>query len=201
MLLYPEVGTNNTFSLQFGHDETLFDGCDVVVSQRIINQRVAPCPLERERAAALIEPDGRLMFYSSTQTAHGVRDTLATSLGLEPDRIHVITPDVGGGFGAKASVYAEDIVTAWCAREVGRPVRWSETRSESMLGLGHGRGQVQDVTIGGTSDGRILAYRIDVLQDSGAYPAIGAVLPVHDAHDGDLASTTSPGPSATATPS
>jgi carbon-monoxide dehydrogenase large subunit len=177
VLLYPEVGTNNTFSLQFGHDEKLFDGCEVVVSQRIINQRVAPCPLETRAAAAFIEPDGRLMFYSSTQTAHGVRDTLATSLGLEPERIHVITPDVGGGFGAKASVYAEDIVTAWCAREVGRPVRWSETRSESMLGLGHGRGQVQDVTIGGTRDGRILAYRIDVVQDSGAYPAIGAVLP------------------------
>jgi carbon-monoxide dehydrogenase large subunit len=177
VLLYPEIGTNNCFALQFGHDDTLFDGCDVVVRQRIINQRVAPCPLEPRAAAALVESDGRLMFYSSTQTAHGVRDTLATSLQMEPDRIHVITPDVGGGFGAKASVYAEDIVTAWCAREVGRPVRWNETRSESMLGLGHGRGQVQDVEIGGTRDGRILAYRIDVLQDSGAYPAIGAVLP------------------------
>jgi carbon-monoxide dehydrogenase large subunit len=176
-LLYPGTGTNNTFSLQFGHDETLFDGCEVVVRQRIVNQRVAPCPLETRAAAAFIEPDGRLMFYSSTQTAHGVRDTLATSLGIEPEQIHVVTPDVGGGFGAKASVYAEDIVTAWCARRVGQPVRWSETRSESMLGLGHGRGQIQDVEIGGTRDGRVLAYRIDVLQDSGAYPAIGAVLP------------------------
>jgi carbon-monoxide dehydrogenase large subunit len=177
VLLYPELGTNNCFALQFGHDDTLFDGCEVVVRQRIINQRVAPCPLEPRAAAALVESDGRLMFYSSTQTAHGVRDTLATSLEMEPDRIHVITPDVGGGFGAKASVYAEDIVTAWCARKLVRPVRWNETRSESMLGLGHGRGQVQDVEIGGTRDGRILAYRIDVVQDSGAYPAIGAVLP------------------------
>jgi len=177
VLLYPDVGTNNCFALQFGHDDALFDGCEVVVRQRIVNQRVAPCPLETRAAAALIEEDGRLLFYSSTQTAHGVRESLATSLGLEPDRIHVITPDVGGGFGAKASVYAEDIVTAWCARQVGRPVLWSETRTESMLGLGHGRGQVQDVEIGGTREGRILAYRIDVLQDSGAYPAIGAVLP------------------------
>jgi carbon-monoxide dehydrogenase large subunit len=176
-LLYPDVGTNNCFAFQFGHDETLFDGCEVVVRQRIVNQRVAPCPLEGRAAAALIEPDGRLMFYSSTQTAHGVRDTLATSLGLDPALIHVITPDVGGGFGAKASVYAEDIVTAWCASQVERPVRWVETRSESMVGLGHGRGQIQDVEIGGTREGRILAYRIDVVQDSGAYPAIGAVLP------------------------
>jgi aerobic carbon-monoxide dehydrogenase large subunit len=176
-LLYPEVGTNNCFSLQFGHDEALFEGCEVVVRQRILNQRVAPCPLEGRAAAARIEPDGRLMFFSSTQTAHGVRDTLATSLKLEPELIHVITPDVGGGFGAKASVYAEDIVVAWCAREVGGAVRWVETRSESMVGLGHGRGQIQDIEIGGTRDGRILAYRIDVVQDSGAYPAIGAVLP------------------------
>jgi carbon-monoxide dehydrogenase large subunit len=165
-LLFPEIGTNNCFALQFGHDDALFEGCEVVVRQRIVNQRVAPCPLEGRSAAALIEPDGRLMFYSSTQTAHGVRDTLATSLELDPALIHVITPDVGGGFGAKASVYAEDIVTGWCAREVGRPVRWVETRSESMVGLGHG-----------SRDGRILAYRIDVVQDSGAYPAIGAVLP------------------------
>jgi carbon-monoxide dehydrogenase large subunit len=177
ILLYPEIGTNNCFSLQFGHDDTLFEDCEVVVRQRIVNQRVAPCPLEGRAAAALIEADGRLMFYSSTQTAHGVRDTLATSLAIDPALIHVITPDVGGGFGAKASVYAEDIVTAWCAREVGRPVRWVETRSESMVGLGHGRGQIQDVEIGGARDGRILAYRIDVIQDSGAYPAIGAVLP------------------------
>ena len=177
VLLYPEAGTNNCFSLQFGHQDTLFEGCEVIVRQRIINQRVAPCPLECRAAAALLEPDGRLLFYSSTQTAHGVRDTLSSSLKIDADQIHVITPDVGGGFGAKASVYAEDIVVGWAAKHLERPVRWIETRSESMLGLGHGRGQIQDVEIGGTRAGRILAYRIDVLQDSGAYPAIGAVLP------------------------
>lgn len=176
-LLFPGAGTNNCFALQFGHDDALFEGCEVVVGQRIVNQRVAPCPLETRAAAARVESDGRLLFYASTQTAHGERDTLATSLGLEPAQVHVITPDVGGGFGAKATVYAEDVVTAWCARKLARPVSWTETRSESMLGLGHGRAQVQDVEIGGTRDGRILAYRIDVLQDSGAYPALGAVLP------------------------
>ncbi len=175
--LFPELATNNAFSMQFGKDDAFFDGCEVVVRQRIVNQRVAPCPLEPRAAAALVEADGRLLVYSSTQTAHGVRGTLATALGLEPDSIHVITPDVGGGFGAKASVYAEDILTAWCARHLDRPVRWTETRSESMLGLGHGRAQVQDVGMGGTRDGRILAYSIDVVQDSGAYPAIGAMLP------------------------
>ena len=162
---------------KFGHDETLFDDCDVVVRQRIVNQRVAPCPLEGRSAAAEVAADGRLTFYSSTQTAHGVRDALATALAVEAGQVHVIAPDVGGGFGAKGSVYPEDVVVAWAARQLGRPARWTETRSESMVGLGHGRAQVQEVEIGGDRDGRILAYRIDVVQDSGAYPCIGAVLP------------------------
>lgn len=88
----------------------------------------------------------------------------------------MIAPDVGGGFGAKASVYPEEILVAWSARRLGRAVRWVETRSESMLGLGHGRGQVQYTTMGGTRDGKVLAYRLTVVQDAGAYPAIGGIL-------------------------
>ena len=176
-LLFPGAGTNLALALDFGADSTLFDGCDVVVTRRIVNQRVAPCPLEVRSSAARMTETGRLEYYASTQAPHGVRDTLATSLGMEPDLVHVISPDVGGGFGAKASVYPEEILVAWCARKLGRTVRWTETRSESMLGLVHGRGQIQDVTIGGNRDGKILAYRIDVIQDSGAYPAIGAMLP------------------------
>jgi carbon-monoxide dehydrogenase large subunit len=91
--------------------------------------------------------------------------------------VRVIVPDVGGGFGAKIGPYPEEMLLGWLSRRVGRPVRWTETRSESMLGLGHGRGQRQRVEIGGTRDGRILGYRLTVLQDAGAYPAIGAILP------------------------
>ncbi len=176
-LLYPELGSNSCFALQFGHDETLFDDCEVVIRQRIVNQRVAPCPLEVRSAAAEVAGDGRLTFYSSTQTAHGVRDALVSALDLEADEVRVIAPDVGGGFGAKGSVYPEDVVVAWVARRLGRPARWTESRSESMLGLGHGRGQIQQVTIGGDREGRLLAYRIEVLQDAGAYPSLGALLP------------------------
>jgi carbon-monoxide dehydrogenase large subunit len=176
-LLYPEIGTNNCFALQFGHDETLFEGCDAVVRQKMVNQRVAPCPLEGRSSAAEVGEDGRLRFHASTQAAHGVRDSLAKALAVDPGEVHVISPDVGGGFGAKGSIYPEDIVVACVARRLGRPARWTETRSESMVGLGHGRAQIQEVQIGGTRDGRILAYRIDVLQDSGAYPDIGAILP------------------------
>ena len=176
-LLFPEAGTNVAFVLNFGSDETLFDDCEVVVEHTIVNQRVAPCPLEGRSVAARVTDDGRLEFRSATQAPHGVRDTLVASLGLEPDKVHVIAPDVGGGFGAKASVYPEEIVVGWVAQRLGRPVRWTETRSESMVGLGHGRAQIQHAKIGGTRDGRVLAYRIEVLQDSGAYPDFGTVLP------------------------
>jgi carbon-monoxide dehydrogenase large subunit len=177
VLLFPDAGTNTAFALDFGGDEALFNDCEVVVELSLVNQRVAPCPLEGRSAAAHMTEDGRLEFSSATQTPHGVRDALVTFLGLEPDKVHVVTPDVGGGFGAKAPVYQEDIVVGWCAQRLGRPVRWTETRSESMLGLGHGRAQVQHVRIGGTREGLVQAYRLEILQDSGAYPAFGAVLP------------------------
>ena len=83
----------------------------------------------------------------------------------------MVCPDVGGSFGAKAGATPELLLLGELARRVGRPVRWFETRTENMTAMGHGRGQVQDVTIGGTRDGRITAYGIDVLQDAGAYPA------------------------------
>jgi carbon-monoxide dehydrogenase large subunit len=177
VLLFPEAGTNTAFTLDFGGDPALFDGCEVVVERTIVNQRVAPCPLEGRSAAAQMTPDGRLEFRSATQAPHGVRDTLASTLGLEPDQVHVMAPDVGGGFGAKASVYAEEIVVGWCARRLGRPVRWTETRSESMVGLGHGRAQVQHLKIGGTREGAVSAFRLEVVQDAGAYPGFGTVLP------------------------
>ena len=176
-LLFPDAGTNTSFTLDFGGDESLFDDCEVVIELTLANQRVAPCPLEVRSAAGHMTADGRLEFNSSTQAPHGVRDALATFLNLEPGKVHIVTPDVGGGFGAKASVYQEDIVVGWCAQQLGRPVRWTETRSESMLGLGHGRAQVQHVRIGGTREGIVQAYRIEVLQDSGAYPNFGTVLP------------------------
>jgi carbon-monoxide dehydrogenase large subunit len=177
VLLFPDAGTNTAFTLDFGGDEALFNDCEVVVELSLANQRVAPCPLEGRSAAAHMTEDGRLEFSSATQAPHGVRDALVTFLGLEPEKVHVVTPDVGGGFGAKASVYQEDIVVGWCAQRLGRPVRWTETRSESMLGLGHGRAQVQHVRIGGTREGLVQAYRLEILQDSGAYPAFGSVLP------------------------
>jgi aerobic carbon-monoxide dehydrogenase large subunit len=177
-LLFEKAGTNVAWELSFGRDDTLFDGCDVVVTQRVVNQRLAPCPMEVRSAAARVDEEGRVTQWVSSQAPFGVRDVLARVLELEPEKIRVIAPDVGGGFGSKIGSYPEELLVAWAARHLGRPVRWTETRSESMLGLGHGRAQVQDLTIGGWRDGTVRAYRLDIVQDAGAYPAIGAFLPM-----------------------
>jgi len=177
ILLFEDAGTNCALELAFGRSDDLFDACEVVVSERIVNQRVASCPLEPRGAAAVWADDGRLHYWVSTQHAHGARAALAALYGMDAADIRVIAPDVGGGFGAKIGGYPEELLVSWLARRLGRPVRWHETRTENMLGMGHGRGQVQIVEIGGTKDGKVLAYRLSVLQDSGAYPAVGAVLP------------------------
>lgn len=176
-LLFPGAGTNVAMSISGPRDERLFDGCEVVVRHRLRNQRLAPAPLEVRAAASRWDAGGRLHHFVSTQAPHAARDLLASSLGIEAARVHVVAPDVGGGFGAKGSPYPEELLVAWLARRVGRPCRWVETRSESMVGLGHGRGQLQRVALGGTREGRLLAYRLEVLQDAGAYPGIGAFLP------------------------
>ena len=90
--------------------------------------------------------------------------------------VHVKTPDVGGGFGAKIGAYPEELLLGVIAKRVGTPVRWRETRSESMVGLGHGRAQLQYVTIGGTRAGKVQAYQMHVLQDSGAWVDMGTIL-------------------------
>ena len=96
-------------------------------------------------------------------------------LGLDDSTVRVIAPDVGGGFGAKM-LLTEDLLVAWLARKLDRPMRWTETRSESMLALPHGRAMQLSFTIGGTKDGKILAYKLDILADCGSYPTLGAFL-------------------------
>ena len=178
-ILFPEAGTNVAAHTQpAAHADDLFDGCEVTVSGTLLSQRMAPCPLEPRSIAAKFE-DGRLTAWLCTQAPHQDRDALAGMLGLEPSQVRVIAPDVGGGFGAKimsVGGLTEDILVAWLARELGRPMRWTETRSESMLALPHGRAMRLDYTIGGTKEGKVLAYKLDVLADCGAYPTLGAFL-------------------------
>ena len=178
--LYEAAGGNAVFdSTAIGAPDVtgdeFFADCEVTVTGRFVNQRVAPCPLEvRGSAAAWI--DGRLNQWVSTQHAQGIKATYVASNALEADQVRVRTPDVGGGFGAKIGTYPEEILLGELAKRVGRPVRWTETRSESMMALGHGRAQVQHVTIGGTRDGKVTHYRLQVIQDSGAFADMGTIL-------------------------
>lgn len=174
VLLFPDVGTNVASSFEVGEPpEGLFDGCEVVVRERIAVPRLAACPLEGRVCASAWDADGRLHHWVSVQAPHTWKATLAGLLGVAPEKVRVVAPDVGGGFGPKITGAPEDVFVAWAARRLGRPLRWTETRSENLIGMYHGRGQVLHVTIGGTRDGRILAYALDVLGDAGAYTSLG----------------------------
>ena len=178
-VLFPEAGTNVAAS--FGDigdfDPGLFDGCEVVVTRTILNQRVAPAPMETRAALAVWGEDGRLTAWIPNQGAQGTRDALASMIGIDPAGLRIITPDVGGAFGAKFGADPEHGVVCWVARRLGRPARWAETRNENLIGMTHGRAQRQTVTIGGRRDGTVTAYRLEILQDCGAYPKLGAILP------------------------
>jgi len=173
-LLFPDAGSNVAVAHPAG--DTAFEGCDVVVSRDIVNQRVAPVPMEG-RAAAAMWVNGKLTVWVSTQNAQISRFIMAGAFGLDPDAIRVVAPDVGGGFGAKVGIDRDAILVAWAARHTGRALRWVETRSENLVGMTHGRDQQHRIKIGGTRDGRVLAYRLDVVQDTGAYPRMSGFLP------------------------
>ena len=178
-VLFPAAGSNvaATFGDRAALKADLFDGCEVVVSRTILNQRVAPAPMETRAAQAQWGPGGRLTAWIPNQGAQGTRASLAKMLGIDRDQLRIITPDVGGAFGAKFGADPEHALVCWVARRLGLPARWSETRNENLLGMTHGRAQRQTVTIGGRRDGTVEAYRLEVLQDCGAYPRIGAFLP------------------------
>ena len=176
VLLHPDAESNIVLTFASDSNVDIFSNCDVVVDLVIENQRVAPAPME-VRACASVWDGERLTQWACSQGAHGARDGLAETLGLDKSQVRVITPDVGGGFGAKSGVYAEEILVGWAARKLNTPVRWTETRTENMVSMGHGRAQRQRTRMGGTREGRITAYRLDLLQDAGAYAKAGAVLP------------------------
>jgi carbon-monoxide dehydrogenase large subunit len=179
ILLFPEAGTN--VAADFGDaaklNPGLFDGCEAVVTATIVNQRLAPAPMETRATAAVWGEDERLTAWIPNQGAQMTRAALAGMLDIDPADVRIITPDVGGAFGAKFGADPEHAVVCWAARRLGRPVRWAETRNENLVAMTHGRAQRQTITIGGGRDGTVAAYRLEILQDSGAYPRFGALLP------------------------
>jgi carbon-monoxide dehydrogenase large subunit len=178
-LLFPGHGSNLAFFNAFGGDEDVLAGADVVVKGRFVNQRLAPVPLETNATLVVPDADGKgLKVWASSQQVFSVRDTISGVLGLDEKKVQVVSYDVGGGFGAKAGCQLETVAVAAAARRLGRPVRWMETRTENLVAMTHGRGQVQEVELGATRDGKLVGLRARVVGDAGAYPAIGAFLPL-----------------------
>ena len=153
-------------------------GADQVVSERIVTQRLAGVPMEPNGCVAVPGEGGSMTLYLSTQAAHSMKEALAPSLGLEADQLRVVAPWVGGGFGPKANCYVEYIVAGKAAQALGRPVRWTETRTENMQSMVQGRAMVMNVDLGVRNDGSIVGLKAHVNADAGAYPVIGAILPL-----------------------
>lgn len=180
-LLHPAVGTN-TYLTFASANQADFSGAEMVIEIEVMNQRLNAAPMEPRSGAAWWEmgDDGeeRLVHFSAVQGAHPTRDMLARLYALPPARVRAVVPDMGGGFGCKSRTIGEELTLGWLSKQVGRPVKFTETRTESMQAMPQGRGQLMKLRLGGTRDGRITAYQVDVLQDAGAYPLMGSYLPM-----------------------
>lgn len=171
-LVHEALGTNHcyTWPLATGDVDAAFAEADVVVEGRYLQQRVLPSPMETR--AVLVNPDpvgGGFTVYSSTQVPHFLRDIVAMVCGISDSKLRVVAPDVGGGFGSKLNVYAEEALALALARRLRAPVKWTETRSDHHIATTHGRGQVQRMAVAATRDGTILGMRVELLADMGAY--------------------------------
>ena len=180
-VLHDALGDNlaGTFEVRVGKPEAQFARAERVVRGRFYVQRYTGLPLEPRGVVASWDPgQERLTIWSSTQWPHTLRESLSVLLGLPEHSIHVIAPDVGGGFGIKQDVYPEEVVLPLLAMRLGRPVKWVETRREHLLTAVHAREQWHDVEVALDREGVILAMRADVLSDQGAYTrSLGILCP------------------------
>ncbi len=176
-LLHPEWGTNlaGTLRLETGAVERALAASDLVVARRIVFHRLAATALEPRAVAARWDAaTATLDVWSATQAPHRVREHVARALGLDPQAVHVRTGDVGGGFGPKGQMYPEEIIVAALARRLRRPVRWTDTRTQSFISTMHAGDQVHLIRLGVTRDGRFTGLADDFTVDNGAYlPAAG----------------------------
>ncbi len=159
-----------TFEMVAGDIDQALREAEVTIRQRILNQRLVPLAMESRGVVANYHAAQRsLELWSSTQIPHILRTYVATTLHLPENRVRVIAPEVGGGFGSKADIYAEDMLVAHLAIRLRRPVKWVEDRRENFVATIHGRGQIQDVELTAKRDGTITGLRAQVLADMGAY--------------------------------
>ncbi len=194
--IYPDLGTNVSTTWTFDSVEAGTGGDvdqaiaeaesspdHVVVRRSLHQQRLVPAFMEPR--AVVVDPTGeQLTMWSSTQIPHVLKIMLAMTLGVPEHKLRVIAPDVGGGFGGKLQVTPEEVLTLLAARRLGKPVKYAESRSETMQAAHHGRAQVQNLTIAARRDGTLTALKVDLLADMGAYmrlispgiPVLGAFM-------------------------
>jgi carbon-monoxide dehydrogenase large subunit len=158
------------WELEGGDLKAAFKSADKVIKQRIVNQRLIPVPIETRGVLADYKPgEGQLTVWSSTQIPHLLRTQIASMLNFPETLVHVICPEVGGGFGTKLNVYPEEAMVAYLAIQLGKPVKWTESRRENFQATIHGRDQIDDVEVAIKRDGTILGLRCHVIADLGAY--------------------------------
>ena len=178
-LAHPDLGTNKSAFWQFdskeaGTGESIDDALEtarrdgIIIEREYRQQRLIPAFMEPR--SVVCDPTGeQLTIWSATQVPHFVRIFTALTLGISESKVRVIAPDVGGGFGGKLQYTPEEAVTTIAARHVGKPCKYTETRSESLLSAHHGRDQWQKLTLAATKDGAVTGLKVDLLADMGAY--------------------------------
>jgi aerobic carbon-monoxide dehydrogenase large subunit len=212
VVIHEALGTNTSYTWELIPDadavERAFADAEHVVSERYVQQRLIPAAMEPRGVAVVPQPHGgEVTVYSSTQIPHILKVMLAATTGTPEHKVRVIAPSVGGGFGSKLDVYAEELIALAVAKQLGVPTRWTEGRTEGATATIQGRGQIQDIELAADADGKVTAVRVKLLADMGAYlqlvtpgiPLLGAFL-YHGVYDIPAYSFTCTGVFTTMTP-
>ena len=171
-VIHENFGDNIAYKLSSGEGDidAAFTSAERTVKQRILHRRLAPIAMEPRGVLARYFPgEEELTLWSSTQIPHLMRTQVALMIGIPENKLRVITPEVGGGFGSKLNVYAEEALLGWISMQLAKPVKWIETRRENIQATIHGRGQVGDIEVAFQNDGTITGLRYNVFADLGAY--------------------------------
>src|SRR5262249_1883863 len=171
-VIHEQFGSNIAYKLTAGEGdiEAALKSADKIVKQKILHRRLAPIAMEPRGVLARYYPgEQELTLWSSSQIPHLARTQLSLMLSMPENKLRFIAPEVGGGFGSKLNVYAEEAVIGYAAMQLGRPVKWIEGRRETIQGTIHGRGQAGYIEIGCKKDGTITGFRYNVFADMGSY--------------------------------
>ena len=191
VVIHEDLGTNSSYTWnllveeQDGAVQQAFDDATFTVHERYVQQRLIPMAMEPRAVAVVPQPfGGELTLYTATQIPHVLKVMASITVGIAEQQLRVVAPAVGGGFGAKLDVYAEELLCLALARKHGVPIRWNETRSENTVATIQGRGQIQHIELAADDDGKLTAVRVRLVADMGGYlqlitpgiPILGAFL-------------------------